>query len=46
MNMEGFRVVHTQGKNDGLLKERRITCGLTQQQVADKAGIQIGRAHV
>ncbi|MBR0411379.1 MAG: helix-turn-helix transcriptional regulator [Eubacterium sp.] len=41
MALEEFRVVHTQGKNDGLLKERRITCGLTQQQVADKAGILI-----
>ena len=41
MNMDGFRVVHTEGKNNGLLKEQRITCGLTQQQVADKAGILI-----
>ena len=41
MNMNGFRVVHTQDKKDGLLKERRVTCGLTQQQVADKAGILI-----
>ena len=41
MNMDGFRVVHTQDKKDGLLKERRVTCGLTQQQVADKAGILI-----
>ena len=41
MALEGFRVVHTQDKKDGLLKERRITCGLTQQQVADKAGILI-----
>ena len=41
MALEGFRVVHTQDKKDGLLKERRVTCGLTQQQVADKAGILI-----
>ena len=41
MALEGFRVVHTQDKKDGLLKERRVTCGMTQQQVADKAGILI-----
>lgn len=41
MNMEGFRVVHTEGKNNGLLKEQRVVKGLTQQQVADKAGILI-----
>jgi transcriptional regulator with XRE-family HTH domain len=39
--MEGFRVVHTEGKNNGLLKEQRVVKGLTQQQVADKAGILI-----
>ena len=31
MNMEGFRVVHTEGKNNGLLKEQRVVKGLTQQ---------------
>ena len=41
MDMSGFRVVHTQDKKDGLHKEQRVTCGLTQQQVADKAGILI-----
>jgi len=41
MDMSGFRVVHTQDKKNGLLKEQRVTCGLTQQQVADKAGILI-----
>ena len=41
MGLEGFRVVHTQDKKDGLLKEQRVTNGLTQQQVADKAGILI-----
>ena len=39
MNMDGFRVVHTQEGKDGLLKEQRVVNGLTQQQVADKAGI-------
>ena len=41
MDMSGFRVVHTQDKKDGLLKEQRVIKGLTQQQVADKAGILI-----
>lgn len=41
MNMDGFRVVHTQDKKDGLLKEQRVVNGMTQQQVADKAGILI-----
>ena len=41
MALEGFRVVHTQDKKDGLLKEQRLVNGLTQQQVADKAGILI-----
>ena len=41
MDMSGFRVVHTQDKKDGLLKEQRLVNGLTQQQVADKAGILI-----
>ena len=33
MALEGFGVVHTQDKKDGLLKEQRVTCGLTQQQI-------------
>ena len=41
MALEGFRVVHTQDKKDGLLKEQRVIKGMTQQQVADKAGILI-----
>lgn len=39
--MEGFCIVHSQDKRDGLLRERRIVLGLTQQQVADKAGIKL-----
>ena len=39
--MGGFRIVHSQNKNDGLLKETRVVTGLTQQQVADKAGIKL-----
>ena len=41
MNLDGFKVVHTQDEKDGLLKEQRVVNGLTQQQVADKAGILI-----
>lgn len=41
MALEEFRVVHTQDKKDGLLKEQRVIKGMTQQQVADKAGILI-----
>ena len=41
MDMDGFRVVHTEGKNNGLLKEQRVIKGMTQQQVAAKAGILI-----
>ena len=39
--MEGICLVHSQDKNDGLLRERRIVMGLTQQQVADKAKIKL-----
>ncbi len=41
MAMEGYRIVFAPGKTDGLLRERRVTSGLTQQQVADKAGIKL-----
>ncbi len=39
--MDGFVIVHTQDKNDGLLREQRVVKGLTQQQVADKARIKL-----
>ena len=41
VDMSGFQLVHTQDKKDGLLKEQRLVNGLTQQQVANKAGILI-----
>lgn len=34
-------VVFPQGKDYLILRERRVTSGLTQQQVADKAGIKL-----
>ena len=39
--MDGFRVVYPQKKKNGLLKEQRVISGLTQQQVADRAGIML-----
>ncbi len=39
--MDGFVIVHTQDRNDGLLREQRVIKGLTQQQVADKAKIKL-----
>ena len=39
--MEGISIVYSQDKKDGLLRERRVVLGLTQQQVADKAGIKL-----
>lgn len=40
-NLRGYQTVHTGGKNDGLLREKRVVQGLTQQQVADKANIKL-----
>ena len=39
--LDGFQVVHTQDRKDGLLREQRMVNGLTQQQVADRAGIKL-----
>ena len=39
--LDGFQVVHTQDRKDGLLREQRVVNGLTQQQVADRAGIKL-----
>lgn len=39
--MEGYSVVFPHGKDYLILRERRVTSGLTQQQVADKAGIKL-----
>lgn len=35
------RIVFAEGKKSDLLRERRVTSGLTQQQVADRAGIKL-----
>ena len=43
--MEGFSIVHGEafadGKKGGILREQRVIKGLTQQQVADRAGIKL-----
>ncbi len=38
-NLKGFRMVHIKSGNSEILRERRVTLGLTQKQVAEKAGI-------
>ena len=37
----GYQMVHFGGKSDGLLREKRVILGLTQQEVADKANIKL-----
>ena len=39
--MKGYSVVFPEGKDYLILRERRVTSNLTQQQVADKAGIKL-----
>ena len=41
MDLSGYSVIHTGGKNDGTLKEKRVVLGLTQQQVAAKAKVSL-----
>ena len=41
-DLKGFQIVHTdKGTKDEILREKRITLGLTQQQVADRAKINL-----
>lgn len=37
----GFQMAHFDGKNNGLLREKRVIQNLTQQEVADRAGIKL-----
>ena len=39
LSLDGFQFAHM--KDDGILRERRILIGLTQQQVAEKAKIPL-----
>lgn len=42
MDLEGYRLVHIKDINTyEILKEKRVVLGMTQQQVADKAGIRL-----
>ena len=42
MDLEGYRLVHIKDSNTyEILKEKRVVLGMTQQQVADKAGIRL-----
>lgn len=38
-NLDGFHLCHLDDDAHGILREKRIVLGLTQQQVADKAKI-------
>ena len=40
-DLKGFKMAHVTDKCDGILREKRVVQGLTQQQVADKAGIKL-----
>ncbi len=39
LSLDGFQIVHL--KKNGILREKRITLGLTQQKVADRAKIPL-----
>ncbi len=41
--LKGFRMVHINAENNGILWERRLMLGLTRQQVADRAGINVSQ---
>lgn len=38
-DLNGFKLTHVSDDMHGVLRERRVVLGLTQKQVADKAGI-------
>lgn len=40
-DLSGYQIVHMDNKKGSILKEKRIVQNLTQQQVADKAGIKL-----
>ena len=39
IDLSGFRVCHLDKDQHSVLREKRVVLGMTQQQVADKAGI-------
>ena len=41
MDLSGFQMCHLSDDAHGILREKRVVLGLTQQQVADKAKVVI-----
>ena len=39
IDLSGFQICHLDSDQHSVLRERRVVLGMTQQQVADKAGI-------
>lgn len=39
IDLSGFQICHLDSGQHSVLRERRVVLGMTQQQVADKAGI-------
>ncbi len=39
VDLSGFQICHLDSDQHSVLRERRVVLGMTQQQVADKAGI-------
>ena len=39
MDLSGFQMCHLSDDAHGILREKRVVLGLTQQQVADKAKV-------
>ena len=41
VSLNGFQLCHVSDSMNGVLREKRIMAGLTQKQVADRAGITL-----
>ncbi len=41
IDLSGYQMCHLSNNMNGVLRERRVVLGLTQQQVADRAGIKL-----
>lgn len=41
ISLNGFQLCHVSDSMNGVLREKRIMAGLTQKQVADRAGIAL-----
>ena len=40
-DLSGYQIVHTDKNKGSILREKRVVQNMTQQQVADKAGIRL-----